>query len=129
MKTAQARIVHGVPGPAGEIGVLVVMPRSEALDWDLRDEVASTSRHWMPDREAWWVAAPYASTAIAIATRFNGGTPPQEEAAESAAPATLEAPPRGLLAGLRRLVARLWPKRGKAPLLADRAAAGRGRER
>ena len=41
-----SRIVHGVPGPGGEIGVLLLVPRSEALDWDLRDEVATTARYW-----------------------------------------------------------------------------------
>lgn len=59
--------------------MLVVVPRSEALDWDLRDEVASTARYWIAERDAWWVAAPYASTAVSIATRFNGGRPPLEE--------------------------------------------------
>ena len=58
--------------------MLVVVPPSEALDWDLKDEVASTARCWIAEREAWWVAAPYASTAVAIATRFNGGRPPLE---------------------------------------------------
>ena len=59
--------------------MLVVVPPSEAHDWDLRDEVASTARYWIAEREAWWVAAPYASTAVSIATRFNGGRPPVEE--------------------------------------------------
>ena len=57
----------------------MVVPPSEALDWDLKDEVASTARYWNAEREAWWVAAPYASTAVSIATRFNGGRPPLEE--------------------------------------------------
>ena len=64
--------------------MLVVVPPSEALDWDLRDEVASTARYWVAEREAWWVAAPYASTAVSIATRFNGGRPPVEEHAAPA---------------------------------------------
>lgn len=72
MNTRSPRIIHGVPGPSGEPGVLLLVPSSEALDWDLRDEVASTSRHWMADRQAWWVAAPYASTAVAIVTRLHG---------------------------------------------------------
>jgi hypothetical protein len=80
-----ARIIYGVPGPTGEPGVLVVVPPSEALDWDLKDEVASTARYWNAEREAWWVAAPYASTALVIATRFNGGRPPLEEHASPSA--------------------------------------------
>jgi hypothetical protein len=72
LNTRTPRIIHGVPGPSGEPGVLLLVPPSEALDWDLKDEVASTARHWMADRQAWWVAAPYASTATAIVTRVHG---------------------------------------------------------
>jgi hypothetical protein len=74
--------------------VLLLAPPSEALDWDLCDEVASTGRYWMADRQAWWVATPYATTAIAIATRFNGGRPPVQErpALPGAAPRRKGAP-------------------------------------
>ena len=51
--------------------MLLLVPRSEALDWDLKDEVASTARYWMADRQAWWVAAPYAATAEAIVHRMH----------------------------------------------------------
>src|SRR5690606_27879334 len=68
-------IIHGVPGPSGEPGVVLQVPPSEALDWDLSAEVASTARHWMAERQAWWVAAPYASTAAAIVARVHGPVP------------------------------------------------------
>ena len=61
-----------MPGPSGEPGVLLLVPPSEALDWDLKDEVASTARYWLAERQAWWVAKPYASTAVAIVTRLHG---------------------------------------------------------
>jgi hypothetical protein len=67
-----ARIIHGVPGPSGEPGILLLVPPSEALDWDLEDEVASTSRYWMANHQAWWIAAPYASTAAVIVARVHG---------------------------------------------------------
>ncbi|HEX6068439.1 MAG TPA: hypothetical protein VFZ18_01405 [Longimicrobiaceae bacterium] len=102
-----ARIVHGVAGPTGEPGVLVVLPPSEALDWDLKDEVASTARCWIADREAWWVAAPYASTAVSIATRFNGGHPPLEEHASPSANGRKPTGARGTQGLLQRLRARL----------------------
>ena len=73
MSDTSTRIVPGVPGPGGEAGVLLIAPRNEALDWDLRAEVASTSLYWMADRQAWWVAAPYASTAEAILGRTRSG--------------------------------------------------------
>ena len=78
MKPTSPRIISGVPGPAGEPGVLLLVPPSEALDWDLKEEVASTSRHWMADRQAWWVAAPYAATAAAIVLRIHGPASPLE---------------------------------------------------
>ena len=76
MSTTSPKILRGVPGPAGEPGVLLMVPRSEALDWDLKDEVASTARYWMADRQAWWVAAPYAATAEAIVFRVHGPVRP-----------------------------------------------------
>jgi len=116
------RIVHGVPGPGGEIGVLLLVPRTEALDWDLRDEVATTARYWMAERGAWWVASPYAATAVAIATRLNGGVRPMEEVAGEGAGSgsTAEAPRRGPVAALKRLVMRClrrfrWRPRGGGP--------------
>ena len=72
MNIGTPRIIHGVPGPSGEPGILLLVPPSEALDWDLKDEVATTARYWMADRQAWWVAASYASTAAAIVARVYG---------------------------------------------------------
>lgn len=72
MRTRTARIIHGIPGPSGEPGVLLLVPVSEALEWDLKEEIASTARYWMPDRQAWWVAKPYAATAVAIVSRLHG---------------------------------------------------------
>jgi hypothetical protein len=87
--------------------VLVVVPPSEALDWDLKDEVASTARCWIAERQAWWVAAPYASTAVAIATRFNGGRPPLEEHASPSANGRKPTEARRTQGLLQRLRARL----------------------
>jgi hypothetical protein len=68
---------HDVRGPAGEPGFLLVAPPSEALDWDVQHEVASTCRYWMASHQAWWIAAPYLSTAWDILERLD----PQPEPA------------------------------------------------
>ena len=68
---------HDVRGPAGEAGFLLIAPPSEALDWDVQQEVASTCRHWMASQQAWWIAAPYLSTAWQILDRLQ----PQPEPA------------------------------------------------
>jgi hypothetical protein len=67
---------HDVRGPAGEPGFLLIAPPSEALDWDVQHEIASTCRHWMASQQAWWIAAPYLSTAWAILERLNPKTEP-----------------------------------------------------
>lgn len=63
-----------VRGPAGEAGFLLLAPPSEMLDWDVQHEIASTSRYWMREHQAWWIAAPYRSTAESILVRFDPGT-------------------------------------------------------
>lgn len=68
---------HDVCGPAGEPGFLLIAPPSEALDWDIQHEIASTCRYWMAAHQAWWIAAPYLSTARAILARVE----PQQEPA------------------------------------------------
>ena len=67
---------HDVRGPAGEHGFLLIAPPSEALDWDVQNEVASTSRYWMPSQQAWWIATPYLSTAWQILDRLQPQTEP-----------------------------------------------------
>lgn len=66
MKTEFPTIQIGVPGPDGRPGFLLIVPRDEALEWDIRDEIVSTSRYWVPDRQAWWIAAPYLPTAVPL---------------------------------------------------------------
>ena len=68
---------HDVRGPAGEAGFLLIAPPSEALDWDIQHEVASTSRYWVASQQAWWIAAPYLGTAWQILDRLQ----PQPEPA------------------------------------------------
>lgn len=58
-----------VRGPAGEPGFLLIAPPSEALDWDIQNEIASTCRYWIASQQAWWIAAPYLSTARQILGR------------------------------------------------------------
>jgi hypothetical protein len=60
-----------VRGPAGEPGFLLIAPPSEALDWDVQHEIASTSRYWVASQQAWWIAAPYLSTAREILERIE----------------------------------------------------------
>jgi hypothetical protein len=65
---------HDVRGPAGEPGFLLIAPPSEALDWDIQHEIASTCRYWMANHQAWWIAAPYLSTAWEILERLDPKT-------------------------------------------------------
>lgn len=76
MNRGTLRIREGVRGPAGEPGFLLMAPASEALDWDVEQEVASTSRKWMSEHQAWWIAAPYLTTARQIVSRFAGPPDP-----------------------------------------------------
>jgi hypothetical protein len=69
-------IREGIPGPAGEPGFLLVAPASEALDWDIEHEIASTSRFWMSKHQAWWIAASYLETVRAIVARFDSRPEP-----------------------------------------------------
>jgi hypothetical protein len=62
-------IETGVRGRRGEDGVLVKVPWSEELVWDLEMEVAAARREWLPDRQAWWIAASYLRTVIGIVLR------------------------------------------------------------
>lgn len=79
------------------MGFLLMVPPDEALDWDVQQEIASTSRHWMASHQAWWVAMPYLSTARLILGRFE----------EKSQPAWLRLAsvhlPRGVQARLRAL--------------------------
>ena len=59
----------GVNGRNGERGLLLRAPRSETLEWDLEAEIVSARRIWLEDRQAWWIAAPYHQTVIAIVLR------------------------------------------------------------
>jgi hypothetical protein len=70
------RIREGVRGPAGEPGLLLIAPPNEKLDWDVENEVASTARCWMSEHQAWWIAAPYRTTADQIVDRFCGPREP-----------------------------------------------------
>lgn len=56
-------------GPRGEPGFLVHAPFREELAWDLENEVLSTRRHWVAERDAWWIAASYLHPVIAIVLR------------------------------------------------------------
>lgn len=75
MDRATVRIREEVRGPAGQPGFLLIAPPNEKLDWDVEHEVASTCRQWMREQQAWWIAAPYLTTARQIADRFS--PPPQ----------------------------------------------------
>ena len=71
MDRATLRIRENVRGPAGQPGFLLIAPPNEKLDWDVEHEVASTCRHWMSQHQAWWIAAPYLTTAHQIVDRFS----------------------------------------------------------
>jgi len=78
-----------VPGPGGQAGFLLIAPRNEAIDWDIQNEIASTSRHWLEEHQAWWVAAYYLATARDIVHRF---APPAPAPVAAALPGTQEPP-------------------------------------
>lgn len=60
---------EGVVGPRGEDGFLLRAPYSEALAWDIEDEVVRPRRVWQPERSAWWIAASYRDTVIDVVLR------------------------------------------------------------
>lgn len=62
-------IERGIPGRAGEQGLLLRAPRNETLEWDLEAEIGSARRVWLVDRQAWWISAAYYQTVIAIVLR------------------------------------------------------------
>ncbi len=62
-------IEQSVPGPRNELGLLLRAPPSDVLAWDLEAEIMSTRRSWLPERGAWWIAAPYLPTVIGIVLR------------------------------------------------------------
>src|SRR5690606_28054429 len=64
-------IETGVPGRRGDDGILLKVPWSEELAWDLEMEVAAARREWFPDRQVWWIAASYLRTIIAIVLRAH----------------------------------------------------------
>lgn len=121
-------IIPNVPGPLGARGALLIAPRNEAMEWDLRHEIASTSRYWLRDRQAWWVAEPYVPTLRTILARFE----PAAEAAPAApgrvvevvaatvrveaAPAPAGRPLRPLAAALARVLGFPWRRRGPTAL-------------
>lgn len=86
MRPNMPHIEFGVSGPSGEDGVLLIAPRDEAMEWDLKHEIASTSRHWVREKEAWWIAAAYVPTLHDIVLRFGGEVDPL--AVEAAGPPT-----------------------------------------
>ena len=77
MERRKYDVRHDVPGPAGEAGFLLIAPPSEALDWDIQHEIASTCRCWMAGDQAWWIAAPYLSTACEILDRVKPEPDPE----------------------------------------------------
>ena len=116
-------IIPNVPGPLGARGALLIAPRNEAMEWDLRHEIASTSRYWLRERQAWWVAEPYVPTLRTILSRFE----PVPEAAPVAAARVVEvsaavrpepaaAPGRRPLAALARMLGFPWRRRGPTAL-------------
>jgi hypothetical protein len=69
-------IREGVRGPAGASGLLLIAPPSEALDWDVQNEIGSNSRCWVPDFQAWWIADAYHTTARQILHRIEPRSEP-----------------------------------------------------
>ena len=59
----------GARGPRGEAGFLVRGALSEALVWDLENEIASHRRLQLGDDD-WWVASSYFDTTLDIVLRF-----------------------------------------------------------
>jgi len=60
----------GARGPRGEAGFLVRGALSEALVWDLENEIASHRRLQLDDEDGWWVASSYFDTTLDIVLRF-----------------------------------------------------------
>lgn len=89
MEIHSPKIETDVPGPDGQPGFLLIVPRDEVLDWDIQNEIGSASRFWVRDRQAWWVAAAYLHTAREIVDRF------QPPVVRAPAPAPAEALPTG----------------------------------
>lgn len=122
--TSIPQIVLDVRGPAGEKGALLLAPRDEALEWDLRHEIASTSRYWVAERQAWWIAEPYVPTLHAIVHRFHPGHIPEGASSGRPAPAPRPAPRslsapspvQRLKAALMRALGLPWRRRGRTAL-------------
>jgi hypothetical protein len=98
MQRRLVRIELGVRNPTGQDGFLIVAPRDEALEWDLRHEIASTSLSWLAERRAWWISASYLPTVRTILERFDdlevlGAPPPEPVAAVEPVPAPAPALP------------------------------------
>lgn len=105
------QIQPDVRGPDGQPGFLLIVPRSEAIEWDVRNEIGSTSRYWVRERQAWWVAAPYRHAAEGIVARYSRRpAPPAPELRREPEPAAAPPParPRARWAGLEALLRRLW---------------------
>ncbi|MEX2572009.1 MAG: hypothetical protein WD737_11980 [Gemmatimonadota bacterium] len=66
---ATPTIEREVAGPRQQAGLLLWAPRSEELLWDLEREVASARREWVEERQAWWIAASYYETIVALVLR------------------------------------------------------------
>lgn len=62
-------IEERVPGPRGELGILLKTPPSEELAWDLEMEIVSARRVWLEKPQAWWIATAYLQTVIALVLR------------------------------------------------------------
>lgn len=58
-----------VPGPRGEIGLLLRAARDEALLWDLEAEVVSARRQWMDELGGWWIDSSYLQTVVDLTLR------------------------------------------------------------
>lgn len=88
---------------------MIIAPRDEALEWDLKHEIASTGRSWRAERQAWWISTSYLPTVRSILARFpdldvhgappGAAPPPVERPAEP-----LPAPPLARLPLLARAV-------------------------
>ena len=66
---ATPSIERGVRGPRNEEGLLLRAPVREELVWDLEAEVVSARRFWLEERQAWWIAASYFDTVVAVVLR------------------------------------------------------------
>ena len=70
MSLATPTVELGARGPRGESGFLVRGELSEALVWDLENEIASHRRLQLDDDDGWWVASSYFDTTLDIVLRF-----------------------------------------------------------